>query len=112
MLAELGGEHTLRLIEFVRGEDRPIGYQDVLRAKASRLVNVGVLNSTIDKYKPGGHDLRLGITYAPDDKRLCTDVIAEEILERFGQLYPIYRFLSWSPKNDYRKSAAKAARTK
>ncbi|MCL4488634.1 MAG: hypothetical protein M1570_10965 [Chloroflexi bacterium] len=112
MLAELGGEHTLRLIQFVRGEDRPIGYQDVLRAKASRLVNAGVLNSTIDKYKPGGHELRLGITYAPDDRRLCTEGIAEEILTRFGQLYPIYRFLSWSPKNDHRNAPAQPRRSR
>ena len=24
-------------------------------------VNVGVLNATMDKYEPGGHDLQLGI---------------------------------------------------
>ncbi len=103
LLAELGGEHTLRLTQFVRGEERPIGYQDILRAKASRLVNVGMLNSTMEKYMPGGHALRLGIAYKPDDERLAADNIASEILTRFEQLYPIYAFLSWSPKNDYRK---------
>jgi hypothetical protein len=102
LLAELGGEHTLRLSQFVRPEEGYPGFQEVLRAKASRLVNVGMLNSTMEKYKPGGHDLRLGIYYASDDKRLHADTIAEEVFKRIGQLYPIYAFLSWSPKNDYR----------
>ncbi len=106
LLAELGGEHTFRLSQFVRGEERPIGYQDILRAKASRLVNVGMLNSTMEKYKPGGHTLRLGIDYASDDPRLRADQIADEILMRLDQLYPIYAFLSWSPKNDHRKKDA------
>jgi hypothetical protein len=104
LLAELGGEHTLRLTQFVRNEGGPSGYQEVLRAKASRLVNVGMLNATMEKYKPGGHDLHLGINYKPDDARLSADNIANQVLERLEQLYPIYRFLSWSPKNDYRKS--------
>jgi hypothetical protein len=104
LLAELEGEHTFRLSQFVREDERPIGYQQVIRAKASRLVNVGVLNSTMDKYKPGGHELRLGITYPPGDKRLTADRIAGEILARFSQLYPIYEFLCWSPKNDYRNA--------
>jgi len=106
LLAELGGEHTLRLSEFRRNEERPIGYQEVMCAKASRLVNVGMLNSTMDKYKPGGHTLRLGIDYQPDDERLTTDNVASEILTRLEQLYPIYAFLSWSPKNDYRNKDA------
>lgn len=108
LLAELGGEHTFRLAQFVRGEERPIGYQEVMRAKASRLVNVGMLNATMEKYTPGGHDLRLGITYQPDDPRLGAENIAGEILTRLGQLYPIYAFLSWSPKNDFRKSLAQS----
>jgi hypothetical protein len=102
LLAELGGEHSLSLSQFVRNEERIIGYQEVLRAKASRLVNVGVLNSTMEKYKPGAHELRLGIDYKPNDKRLNPDTIADEILTRLEQLYPVYAFLSWSPKNDYR----------
>jgi hypothetical protein len=79
-----------------------------LRAKASRLVNVGMLNTTIEKYKPGGHDLRLGIYYKPADKRLREESIANEVLARLGQLYPIYAFISWSPKNDYRHQAVPA----
>lgn len=104
LLAELGGEHTFRLSQFVRSEERPIGYQEIMRAKASRLVNVGMLNAAMEKYKPGGHELRLGINYEPDDERLSADNIAAEILTRLAQLYPVYAFLSWSPKNDYRKT--------
>lgn len=102
LLAELGGEHTFRLSQFVRNEEGYTRFEEVMRAKASRLVNVGMLNSTIEKFKPGGHDLRLGIYYKPDDKRLSADNIAEEILLRIEQLYPIYAFISWSPKNDHR----------
>ena len=104
LLAELGGEHTFRLSQYVRNEEGFARYEEVMRAKASRLVNVGMLNTTIEKYKPGGHDLRLGIYYKPDDKRLRADNIADEIILRMEQLYPVYAFLCWSPKNDYRKA--------
>ncbi|MBI3742523.1 MAG: hypothetical protein HY257_12325, partial [Chloroflexi bacterium] len=102
LLAELGGEHTVRVSQYVRNEIGPSGYEEVVRAKASRLVNVGMLNGTMEKYKPGGHDFRLGVYYKPNDPRLTTEHIATEILQRVEQLYPIYAFLSWSPKNDYR----------
>ncbi len=104
LLAELGGEHTLYLAKFVREDGRVKGYEEVMRAKASRLVNVGMLNATMEKYTPGGHDLRLGIRYPPNDPRLRQETIVEEILRRFEQLYPIYAFLSWSPKNDFRET--------
>ena len=102
LLAELGGEHTLRLSQFTRNEEGFTRFEEVMRAKASRLVNVGMLNSTVEKYKPGGHDLRLGIYYKPDDKRLAEDTLAQEILNRIAQLYPVYAFMSWSPKNNFR----------
>lgn len=102
LLAELGGEHTLRLSQFTRTDEGYTRFEEVLRAKASRLVNVGMLNATIEKYKPGGHELRLGIDYKPDDKRLAEENLAPEILARVEQLYPVYAFLSWSPKNNHR----------
>ncbi len=104
LLAELCGEHTFALSQFLREDGRPLGYQTIASAKASRLVNIGMLNSTIEKYIPGQHDLRLGIRYPPDDKRLRADKIVAEILTRIGQLYPIYAFFSWSPENDFRKA--------
>lgn len=103
LLADLGGEHTLSLSQFVREDGKRPGYQEVMRAKASRLVNAGVLTAAMDKYLPGRHDLRLGIHYEPNDARLNSAEIAGEILKRLSQLYPIYAFLSWSPKNDFRK---------
>lgn len=106
LLAELGGEHTFRLSHYVRNEEGFARYEEVVRAKASRLVNVGMLNTTLEKYKPGGHDLRLGIYYKPDDKRLMPGNIADEIILRIEQLYPIYEFLSWSPKNDFRNGTS------
>jgi hypothetical protein len=104
LLADLGGEYTLRLSQYIRGEDGFTRYEEALRAKASRLVNVGMLNATMEKYKPGGHDLRLGIYYPSNDKRLSAEHIADEVLTRIEQLYPIYAFLSWSPKNNFRKA--------
>ena len=104
MLADLGGEYTFKLSQYVRSEEERWGYREVVRAKASRLVNVGMLNSTMEKYTPGRHDLRLGIYYEPDDVRISQDNIVLEILTRLEQLYPVYSFLSWSPKNDYRKN--------
>ncbi len=102
LLAELSGEHTVRLSRFVRNEEGFTRYEEVMRAKASRLVNVGMLTTTLDKYTPGLHDLRLGIYYKPDDKRLRAEQIAHEVLTRIEQLYPVYEFLTWSPKNNYR----------
>lgn len=104
LLADLRGEHTFSLAKFIRNDGRPMGYQEILRAKASRLVNVGMLTSTMDKYEPGGHELRLGIQYKCDDARLRASHICDEILTRFEQLYPVYAFLCWSPQNDYRKN--------
>jgi hypothetical protein len=103
LLADLGGEHTFRLAQYVRNDEGYARYEEVMRAKASRLVNVGMLNATIEKYKPGGYELRLGIYYKPDDQRLRAENIADEIMLRIEQLYPVYAFLSWSPKNNYRK---------
>jgi hypothetical protein len=106
MLADLGGDYIVRLSMFERSEEVRWSYREVVRAKASRLVNVGMLNSTMEKYMPGRHDLRLGVYYEPNDKRLSVDNLADEILKRLEQLYPVYAFLSWSPKNDFRKTDA------
>ncbi len=103
LLAELGSEYTLRLSRLVRNDAGFVRHEETLRAKTSRLVNVGMLAGTMDKYTPGAHDLRLGIYYAPDDPRLAADRIAAQVLARIEQLYPLYAFLSWSLKNDYRK---------
>ncbi len=102
LLAALEGEHALNLAQYVRQDERPVTYQHLLRAKASRLVSPGVLNATMEKYKPGGQDLSLGVRYDPEDRRLASSRIVDEVIDRFGQLYPIYTFLSWSPKNDFR----------
>ncbi len=40
------------------------------------------------------------------DKRLTPGNISDEIILRIEQLYPIYEFLSWSPKNDYRNGSS------
>ncbi len=103
LLAELGGEHTARLAHWAPNEQGYATYQEVMRAKASRLVNVGMLNGTMEKYKPGGHDFRLGVYYQPNDARLSQENIFAQVLMRIEQLYPLYAYLSWSPKNDYRQ---------
>jgi hypothetical protein len=108
LLAELGGDYIFRLAHFYRTDEGYTRYEELLRARASRLVNVGVLNATMEKYKPGAHDLRLGIYYKPDDERLRADRIVDEVLARLAQLYPIYKFLSWSLKNDYYRTVSNA----
>ena len=55
-------------------------------------------------FEPGVDWLRLGIWYSnPADFRLHSVRIAEEVLYRFSQLYPVYEFLLWTPRNNYRQ---------
>jgi hypothetical protein len=54
-------------------------------------------------FEPGADWLRLGIWYRdPADLRLHAGRIPAELLYRFAQLYPVYQFLLWSPRNNYR----------
>jgi hypothetical protein len=64
-------------------------------------VNLGVLNATLHRFTPGEHDLAIAMRIEPDDPRLNPDLLPGEIIYRLGQLYPLYQFASWSPRNNY-----------
>jgi hypothetical protein len=100
LFAELGGDYTLTY-EAVDQREREAASLQVLRVKCSRLVNLGTLDTTFAKLTPGVHQMSVAIRYAQDDPRLETDSLPTEILHRMGQLYPLYQFVSWSPRNDY-----------
>jgi hypothetical protein len=100
LFAELGGDYTLTYDRVVNREGGVI-LDPVLRAKCSRLVHLGTLDSTFAKFSPGAHQLRVAVDYATEDPRLEADTLPTEITYRMGQLYLLYQFLSWSPRNDY-----------
>jgi hypothetical protein len=92
VLAELGGEGVLTLIDDGR---------EVLQARCSRLVDLNVLNTTLEKYVPGKHTWNLAIRMLVTDNRLQASSAPDEILYRLAQLYGLYQFAIWSPKNNY-----------
>ncbi len=93
LMAELGSDFSLSLESATR--------EQLLRARCSRLVNLGTLDATLDKYDPQAHELRIAMHFNPDDPRLEDAVLPTETLVRFGKLYLLYQFISWSPRNDF-----------
>ncbi|MGB8643602.1 MAG: hypothetical protein WCF84_00050 [Anaerolineae bacterium] len=102
LFAELGANFSLSLESATR--------QELLRARCSRLVHLGTLDATLAKYEPGVHQLRVAIHYNPDDPRLQAEALPAEVLLRFGQLYLLYQFTSWSPRNDFLSSVRSSRR--
>ncbi len=94
LLAELGGDYTLT---YETSEPR----QEILRTRCSRLVNLGTLDTTIAKFSPGEHQIKVAIHYPPGHPCLEDEALPTEILLRLGQLYLLYQFVNWSPRNDY-----------
>lgn len=79
------------------GDERTLSF----RAQAVRLVNLGVLDAALARYQPGLHTLRLQSRLAPKDSHLAADTLPGVVLDRLAQLYPLYDYLAWSPKNNY-----------
>jgi hypothetical protein len=78
--------------------------QPELLTTTADLADQNRLLSWLKGFEPGADWLRLGIWYrGPDDLRLATGRIAGEVMHRFEQLYPVYEFLLWTPRNNYRK---------
>lgn len=92
VLAELGGEGALTLDE----QDR-----QVLQVRCSRLVDLNVLNTTLEKYTPGVHTWNLSIRLLVTDNRLQAASAPDELLYRLAQLYGLHQFAGWSPRNNY-----------
>ncbi len=108
LFAELGGDYVLSY-ETVKSREGSAVFEQVLRYKCSRLVNLGTLNSTFAKFIPGVHRLRVAVHYAVDDPKLEDDALPTEIIYRMGQLYMLYQFVSWSPRNDYLPRSSEGA---
>jgi hypothetical protein len=75
--------------------------QAVYRAQAARWVNLGVLDTALERFEPRTHTLRVRVSVPPNDKSLARDKLPGYIIDRFGQLAPLYDYLAWSPKNNY-----------
>lgn len=92
ILAELNGEGTLTLCA---------GAQEVLRVRCSRLVDLNVLNTTLERYMPGAHGWNIAIRFPVVDNRLQASSAPDELLYRLAQLYGLHQFGAWSPRNNY-----------
>ncbi len=96
LFAELGGDYVLTLDTLDHDAQT-----ELMRVRCSRLVNLGVLDSLLDRYNPGHHQLKVAARYLPGDPRLEEGAFPTEALLRLGQLYLLYQFISWSPRNNY-----------
>lgn len=100
LFAELGGDYTLSY-ELVDRLERGTITSEVLRVKCSRLVNLGTLDSTLAKFAPTIHQLRVATRISNGDPEMDADALPTALLYRIGQLYMLYQFVSWSPRNDH-----------
>lgn len=100
LFAELGRYYYMTL-ELPSWQTGSAVNTELLRIKCSRLVNLGTLDAAMGRFAAGEHQLRVSADYAADDERLDGDALPGEILYRLGQLYLLYQFVSWSPRNDY-----------
>lgn len=92
ILAEMGGEGTLTL---------RTGNEEILHVRCARLVDLPVLNHTLDKYVPGEHQWNIAIRFLVTDNRLQAGSAPDELLYRLAQLYGLHQFAAWSPRNNY-----------
>lgn len=92
VLAELGGEGVLTLRE---------NSQEILHVRCARLVDLNVLNNTLEKFVPGVHEWNLAIRFLVTDNRLQASSAPDELLYRLAQLYGLHQFAVWAPRNNY-----------
>ena len=96
MLAELGGEGVLTL--------RRDG-EEIVHVRCSRLVDLNVLNTTLEKFVPGMHEWNVTLRFLVTDNRLQASSAPDELFYRLAQLYGLHQFAVWSPRNNYLKQA-------
>lgn len=92
ILAEVGGEGTLTLHR---------ESQEVVRVRCARLIDLSILNHTLDKYVPGEMRWNIAIRFLVTDNRLQASSAPDELLYRLAQLYGLHQFAAWSPRNNY-----------
>jgi hypothetical protein len=100
ILAELA-PFTLTLSEPIPEDAITFARRQVLRAKCSRLVNLAMLNAAFTEFVPGLHELRVAYLYPVADARLTVESFASDLWLRAGQLYTLYQFSVWSPRNNF-----------
>lgn len=94
VLAELGGEGVLTL--------RADG-EVFLHVRCARLVDLQILNRTLERFVPGLHQWNLAIRFLVTDNRLQANSAPDELLYRLAQLYGLHQYAVWSPRNDFLK---------
>jgi hypothetical protein len=92
ILAEVGGEGVLTLRE---------RQQEILRVRCARLVDLNVLNDTLEKFMPGRHAWNIAMRLSVTDARLNANAAPDELLYRLAQLYALHQFAVWSPRNNF-----------
>lgn len=97
VLAELGGEGVLTLRE---------GDEEILHVRCARLVDLNVLNTTLEKFVPGAQAWNLAIRFLVTDNRLQASSAPDELLYRLAQLYGLHQFGAWSPRNNFLKTTS------
>ena len=96
ILAELGGEGALTL------QDQNL---QVLQVRCARLVDLNVLNGTLEKFIPGHHAWNIAMRLPVTDARLNANAAPDELLYRLAQLYALHQFATWSPRNNFLERA-------
>jgi hypothetical protein len=96
ILADLGNDYVFG--------GWPDSSEPQLITTAADLADEEHLLDWLSRFSPGYDWLRLGIWYDDHaDFRLAAKRLAEEVIHRFSQLYPVYQFLLWTPENSYRQ---------
>jgi hypothetical protein len=103
MVSSLGYRARVQIEE--RSEEE--GLRRVWGKRAKAFAAAAPLATALAIYQPGKHSLRIGTWYSQSDRQLHTSVIAQEVVDRFEELYPLYEFIAWEPQNDYRRHAVK-----
>lgn len=103
MVSSLGFRARVQIEEHSEEE----GPRKVWGKRAKAFAAAAPLATALAIYQPGKHSLHIGTWYGPDDPQLRTGFIAREVLDRFEELYPLYEFVAWKPRNDYRRHAIK-----
>ena len=70
-----------------------------------RLVDLQVLNHTLEKYIPGAQQWNIAIRFLVTDNRLQASSAPDELLYRLAQLYGLHQYAAWSPRNNYLNAA-------
>jgi hypothetical protein len=77
---------------------------------ARNLIDEEEVELNLRKYRYGDHHLTLGVLYKPNDLRINKPMIVQEVMDRFEELYPIYKLIAWTPQNDFLKFAQRQHR--